>query len=87
MSNKRQKQEIEYAAPPVDEDPDIAIKVQLLQELKQNQERMLAILEPVKSELEQLKLEAIDLRNKVKAVNLDIQMNKLREQQRKLTKE
>ncbi len=85
LSNKRKASgEIEYAPPPNEEDPNLKLKVKLLQELKQNQERHLEILLPFKEELEQLKQKCLDLKEQLKAVNLDIQMKKLQDMQDKL---
>lgn len=68
---------IEYVAPPSAPDEELALKISLMMELKQAQERTLELLAPLKEELEQLKTKSCDLREKIKAVNLDIQMKKL----------
>lgn len=84
---KKVKQEIEYAAPPSSQCPLLAEKVRLMSELKEQQEALVDMLKPVADAVSDTKRSIAELRDALKAVNLELQLKKIRKEQSKLNKE
>ncbi len=86
MSKQKRKNEevIQYAPPPKQPSNELAIKIKLLQEQKEINDRILDLLAPTAEEIDLLKQRLSKIKLELQAINLEIQMQKIKDQQEKL---